>query len=110
MTTTAKDVKVAQPTKSATLSLRDAYGKTLVELGKEDTNMVVMDADLSGSTRTILFGKAYPDRYFNVGVAEQNMLAIAAGLSTGGRKENVRFMDHICSVSKPLSSAASRSF
>jgi transketolase len=66
-------------------SLRDAYGKTLVELGKEDTTMCVLDADLSGSTRTILFGKVYPDRYFNVGVAEQNMMSIAAGLATGGR-------------------------
>ncbi|MDE1820470.1 MAG: transketolase family protein [Euryarchaeota archaeon] len=68
-----------------TESLRDAYGKTLVELGKEDPTMAVLDADLSGSTRTALFGKQFPDRYFNVGVAEQNMMGIAAGLATGGR-------------------------
>lgn len=66
-------------------SLRDAYGKTLVELGEQDPRMVVLDADLSGSTRTALFGKRFPDRFFNVGVAEQNMISIAAGLSTGGR-------------------------
>lgn len=66
-------------------SLRDAYGKTLLELGKEDPEIVVLDADLSGSTRTALFGKAYPERYFNVGVAEQNMMSIAAGLASGGR-------------------------
>lgn len=66
-------------------SLRDAYGKTLVELGKVDPTMAVLDADLSGSTRTVLFGKQFPDRYFNVGVAEMNMMGIAAGLSTGGR-------------------------
>jgi transketolase len=75
--------KTASPPKLE--SLRDAYGKALVELGREDANMCVLDADLSGSTRTVLFGKAYPERYFNVGVAEQNMIAIAAGLATGGR-------------------------
>jgi transketolase len=68
-----------------TESLRDAYGKTLLELGKEDPTLAVMDADLSGSTRTALFGKAFPERYFNVGVAEQNMMPIAAGLASGGR-------------------------
>lgn len=66
-------------------SLRDAYGKALLELGKEDPRIAVLDADLSGSTRTALFGKAFPDRYFNVGVAEQNMMSIAAGLASGGR-------------------------
>jgi transketolase len=66
-------------------SLRDAYGKVLVELGKEDPTLCVLDADLSGSTRTALFGKQFPERYFNVGVAEMNMMGIAAGLSSGGR-------------------------
>jgi transketolase len=66
-------------------SLRDAYGRTLVELGGQDSRLVVLDADLSGSTRTALFGKTFPDRFFNVGVAEQNMISIAAGLASQGR-------------------------
>ncbi len=66
-------------------SLRDAYGKALVELGEKDPNAVVLDADLSGSTRTILFGQKFPDRFFNVGVMEPTMMSIAAGLSLAGR-------------------------
>lgn len=66
-------------------SLRDAYGTTLVELGESDPKLVVLDADLSGSTRTALFGKRFPDRFFNVGVMEPTMMTIAAGLSLGGR-------------------------
>ena len=66
-------------------SLRDAYGTTLVELGDGDPDLVVLDADLSGSTRTALFGKKYPQRFFNVGVMEPTMMTIAAGLSLGGR-------------------------
>ncbi len=68
-----------------TESLRDAYGKTLVELGEADPNLTVLDADLSGSTRTVLFGQRFPDRFFNVGVMEPTMMTIAAGLSLGGR-------------------------
>ncbi len=68
-----------------TESLRDAYGQTLVELGAADPNLVVLDADLSGSTRTSLFGQRFPDRFFNVGVMEPTMMAIAAGLALGGR-------------------------
>jgi len=66
-------------------SLRDAYGQTLVELGDRDPTLVVLDADLSGSTRTALFGKKYPDRFFNVGVMEPTMMTIASGLALGGR-------------------------
>jgi len=61
---------------------RDVYGKTLIELGKADKNIVVLDADLSGSTRTSYFRKEFPERFFNFGVAEQNMLATAAGLAS----------------------------
>ena len=61
---------------------REVYGNTLVELGKDHKNIVVLDADLSGSTKTKLFGKAYPERFFNFGVAEQNMMATAAGLAS----------------------------
>ena len=60
---------------------RDVYGK-LVELGKKDERIVVLDADLSGSTRTILFAKEFPDRFFNFGVAEQNMMATSAGIAS----------------------------
>jgi len=67
------------------LYARDIYGKTLVELGKIDPNVVVLDADLSGSTRTAIFGKAFPERFFNFGVAEQNMMATAAGLASCGK-------------------------
>ncbi len=66
-------------------SLRDAYGKTLLELGGRDPRLVVLDADLSGSTRTVLFGQKYPDRFFNVGVMEPTMVSMAAGLALGGR-------------------------
>lgn len=64
---------------------RDIYGKTLVELGKENKDIVVLDADLSGSTRTNLFAREFPDRFFNLGVAEQNMMAMAAGLASCGK-------------------------
>ena len=61
---------------------RDIYGKTLVELGRENEDIVVLDADLSCSTRTRLFAKEFPGRFFNFGVAEQNMMATAAGLAS----------------------------
>ncbi|MFH1363266.1 MAG: transketolase family protein [Candidatus Omnitrophota bacterium] len=64
---------------------RDVYGQTLVELGQKDKDLVVLDADLSGSTRTAIFQKAFPDRFFNFGVAEQNMMATAAGLASSGK-------------------------
>lgn len=64
---------------------RDVYGKTIVELGKKDPNIIVFDADLSGSTRTALFAKEFPDRFFNFGIAEQNMMATSAGLSSCGK-------------------------
>lgn len=67
------------------LYARDIYGKTLIELGRKDRNIVVLDADLSGSTRTSLFAKEFPDRFFNFGVAEQNMVASAAGLASCGK-------------------------
>lgn len=64
---------------------RDFYGKTLLELGKKDPNIVVLDADLSSSTRTALFGKEFPERFFNMGVAEQNMMGVASGLASCGK-------------------------
>ncbi len=64
---------------------RDYYGKALVELGKKNENVVVLDADLSSSTRTSMFAKAYPERFFNIGIAEQNLIGIAAGLANLGK-------------------------
>ena len=64
---------------------REAYGKVLVELGAEYPQLVVMDADLSGSTKSGEFAKVYPDRFFNVGIAEQNLYGMAAGLALSGK-------------------------
>ncbi len=64
---------------------RDVYGQTLVELGSNDKSIVVLDADLSSSTRTSLFAKKFPERFFNFGVAEQNMMATAAGIASCGK-------------------------
>lgn len=64
---------------------RDAYGETLVELARENPDIVVLDADLSSSTRTSLFAKEFPERFFNVGIAEANMMGIAAGLAHSGK-------------------------
>ncbi len=67
------------------VSLRDAYGETLVELGREDERIVVFDADLSGSTKTAKFAKAFPERFFNMGIAELDMMNAAAGMATCGK-------------------------
>jgi len=66
------------------IATRDAYGKTLLELGRENPRVVVLDADLSGSTKTGVFAKEFPERFYNVGIAEANMVGIAAGLAAGG--------------------------
>lgn len=67
------------------MATRQAYGKALVELGEKYPQLVVMDADLSKSTMTAEFGKAYPERFFNMGIAEQNLYASAAGLALSGK-------------------------
>lgn len=67
-------------------SLREAYGNELVSLGKKDPNLVVLDADLSSSTKTGIFGKAFPERFFNMGISEQSMVTAAAGLALSGKK------------------------
>ena len=66
-------------------SVRSEYGKTLVELGKTNPNIVVLDADLSSSTQTKLFAKEFPERFFNVGISEQDLITTAAGLSCTGK-------------------------
>ena len=63
---------------------REAYGETLIELADEGHDVVAVEADLSKSTTTSKFGDRYPDRFFNVGIAEQNMIGVAAGLAVGG--------------------------
>jgi transketolase len=68
-----------------TKSLRTAYGETLVELGKENKDIVVLEADLGKSTMSILFQNAFPDRFFEMGIAEQNMTSTAAGLALVGK-------------------------
>ena len=66
-------------------STREAFGKALVELGKENEKVVVLDADLSVSTQTKLFAKEFPDRFFDIGIAEQDLIGTAAGLAAVGK-------------------------
>lgn len=66
-------------------STRDVYGRVLAEMGKTYPNLVVLDADLSVSTKTCVFAKQFPERFFNAGVAEQDMICVAAGLATTGK-------------------------
>jgi transketolase len=64
---------------------RDAYGKALAEIGRDNPNLIVLDADLSKSTKTEIFGKAYPDRFIDIGIQECNLVGIAAGLAISGK-------------------------
>ncbi|MDR0623606.1 MAG: transketolase family protein [Treponema sp.] len=66
-------------------SLRKAYGDTLVELGRQNSNIVVLEADLGKSTMSFLFKELFPDRYFEMGIAEQNMASVSAGLALAGK-------------------------
>ncbi|MBO6040368.1 MAG: transketolase family protein [Oscillospiraceae bacterium] len=66
-------------------AIRDVYGDSLAKYGKENPDVVVLDADVSGSTKSCVFGKACPERFFNVGIAEANMTAMAAGLASVGK-------------------------
>ena len=67
------------------IATRDSYGRALVELGASDPNVVVLDADLSGSTKSGEFKKAYPDRFFNAGIAECDLMGMATGLALSGK-------------------------
>ena len=67
------------------IATRASYGKALVELGAENPDIVVLDADLSGSTQTKKFADVYPDRFFNAGIAEDNLMGMAAGLALSGK-------------------------
>lgn len=72
-------------TEEKLVASRDEYGNTLVELGREYPDLVVLDADLSASTKTCKFCQAFPERFFNCGVAEQDMMGVAAGLAASGK-------------------------
>ena len=63
---------------------REAYGETLQQLVLEDPKIVVLDADLSGSTKTAMAKKVAPERHFNMGIAEENMIGVAAGIASSG--------------------------
>lgn len=67
------------------IATRESYGKTLAELGAENPNIIVLDADLAGSTKTGIFAKAFPERHINCGIAEGNMMSVAAGLAASGK-------------------------
>ena len=67
------------------IATRESYGNALVELGKEHENLVVLDADLAAATKTGMFKKVFPERHIDCGIAECNMIGIAAGLSTAGK-------------------------
>ena len=75
------------------IATRESYGNALVELGKEHENLVVLDADLAAATKTGMFKKVFPERHIDCGIAECNMIGIAAGLSTAGKK--------LCRISAP---------
>jgi transketolase len=66
------------------IATRDSYGAALVELAKDHPDVVVLDADLAAATKTGVFKKAYPDRHFDCGIAESNMMATAAGMAAMG--------------------------
>ena len=67
------------------MSIREAFGRTLVELGEKNKNVIVLDADLGSSTKTTYFAEKFPDRFFQCGIAEQNMIGVASGLSICGK-------------------------
>lgn len=76
---------------------RQSYGEALTKLGKENKNIVVLDADLSTATKTSIFAKENPDRFFEMGISEQDMLATAAGFATCRKNCICKYICHICS-------------
>ena len=67
------------------IATRQSYGEALGDIGEENKDIVVLDADLSGATKTNIFAKKFPERFFNIGIAEQDMLTTAAGFATCGK-------------------------
>ena len=76
--------------------MRTAYGKALTELGEQDRNIVVLGADTTDSLKTSGFGKNFPDRFFNVGIAEANLVSVAAGLAYSGKHHLQVRMQYFC--------------
>ena len=68
-----------------TKATRESYGEKLAELGEKNKDIVVLDADLSGATKTSVFAKKFPERFFNIGISEQDMMSTAAGLAAFGK-------------------------
>jgi transketolase len=66
------------------MEMREAFGRALVDMGREEARIVVLDADLNTSSKTVLFKKAFPDRFFQIGIAEQNLFGVAAGMALEG--------------------------
>ena len=79
------DIQMSMVPMADKMATREAYGQVLLELGEQYDNLVVMDADLSGSTKTKDFGKKYPERFYNMGIAEQDLMGAAAGLALSGK-------------------------
>lgn len=77
--------KILSKEEGKKIATREAYGNKLAELGEVNSDIVVMDCDLSKSTKTAVFAKKFPDRFFNMGIAESNMMSAAAGLATMGK-------------------------
>lgn len=71
--------------KRVSIAIRDAYGEALAELGEQRKDVVVLEADVGSSSKSIIFGRRHPERYFNVGIAEGNMMAMAAGFASCGK-------------------------
>lgn len=75
---------------------RQSFGEELKELGKENKNIVALNADLSGSTKTSIFEKEFPNRFFNMGIAEQDMFSTAAGLAASRKNPICKYFCHVC--------------
>ena len=78
------------------IATRDSYGNALAALGAEHENLVVLDADLAGATKTGTFLKAFPDRHFDFGIAEANMVCAACRMSTTGLVPFCIYLRHVC--------------
>lgn len=89
------------------ISIRDAYGNALLEYGGQNESVVVLDADVASSTRSGIFGEAYPERFFNVGIAESNMVAMAAGFAATGK---IPFVNTFAVFLSTLGLIAARAF
>ena len=81
---------MAEVVKCAT---REAYGKALVELGETNDKVLVLDADLAAATKTGMFKKAFPEKFIDVGIAESNLMGVAAGLAATG---HIVFASYVC--------------